>query len=52
MSVYTGEFRPKSHFEMEAYFDHDIDHLDDFDIDEDDDHIAKSPTTAAPPSEL
>lgn len=52
MSVNSGEFRPKSHFEMEAYFDHDIDHLDDLDIDDDDDHISKSPSTAAPGPEL
>ena len=52
MSVNSGEFRPKSHFEMEAYFDHEIDHLDDLDIDDDDDHISKSPSTAAPGPEL
>eukprot|EP00795_Rhopilema_esculentum_P006419 gene6419-11860_t len=52
MSVFVGDARPKSHFEMEAYFDHDIDHLDDLDIDDDEEHNARSPSAAAPPPEL
>eukprot|EP00794_Sanderia_malayensis_P009862 gene9861-10872_t len=52
MSLYQTEFRPKSHFEMESYFDPDIiNHFDELDI-EDDEDLMKSPSTAAPQPEL
>ena len=51
MSFYQGEARPKSHFEVESYFEHEFDHLDELELDEEED-LVKSSNVAAPLPEL
>ncbi len=51
MAGHFEELRPKSHFEMESYFDHDIEHLFELDIDDDED-VVKTSNSVAPLPEL